>query len=228
MIINEIQQFLFENKDEEYANFQIKLIPTINPESVIGVRTPILRNYAKELIKRDDIDCFLNDIPHRYHEENQLHVFVLSLYKDFEVLMPCVENFLKYIDNWATCDSFSPKIFKKHKSELLVYIKKWLKSSEIYTVRFGIGMLMGHYLGENFDIKYPDMVSELRSDEYYINMMIAWYFATALSKQYEDILPFIEDKKLDKWTHNKAIQKAIESYRISSEQKEYLKTLKVK
>ena len=195
---------------------------------MIGVRTPELRKYAKELLKREDIGEFLEILPHEYFDENQLHAFIISGIKDYDKCMKEVDKFLPYVDNWATCDQLSPKVFKKHRPELLKQIKKWIKSKETYTVRFAIGMLMEHFLDEDFDIKYPEMVSKLRSDEYYINMMIAWYFATALAKQYDAILPFIEKKKLDKWTHNKAIQKSVESNRITPEQKEYLKTLKIK
>ena len=229
MSINEeIRQELFNLQDLKYRDFQAKLIPTVNPETVIGVRTPALRSYAKELVKREDISEFLGGLPHEYFDENQLHAFIISLIKDFERCISEVNRFLPYIDNWATCDQLSPKVFKKHKTELLEYIKKWINSSETYTVRFGIGMLMEHFLDEDFDVSYAETVSKIRSDEYYINMMIAWYFATALAKHYDAVLPFIEKKSLDKWTHNKAIQKAVESYRITPEQKSYLKNLKIK
>ena len=228
MITDEIREKLFELQDKKYAEFQAKLIPTVDSETVIGVRTPALRALAKELSKRQDIGEFLDELPHKYFDENQLHAFIISGMKDYEESLKRLIAFLPYVDNWATCDQMSPKVFKKHRKELLPSIESWLESKETYTVRFGIGMLMEHYLEEDFDLKYPEEVAEIRSDEYYINMMIAWYFATALAKQYDQILPFIEEKKLDKWTHNKAIQKAVESYRITPEQKSYLKSLKEK
>ena len=228
MILDEIKNELFKMKDEKYRDFNSKLIPTVDKETMIGVRTPELRKYAKQLVKREDVGEFLHSVPHKYFDENQLHAFILAEIKDFGVCLEEVKNFLPYIDNWATCDQLSPKVFKKYRKELLLHIKEWIKSDKTYTVRFGIGMLMEHFLDEDFALAYPEMVAEIRSEEYYINMMIAWYFATALAKQYEKVLPFIENKKLDTWTHNKAIQKAVESYRITDEQKAYLKGLKVK
>ncbi|MCR4691393.1 MAG: DNA alkylation repair protein [Lachnospiraceae bacterium] len=228
MITDEIREELFRLRDEGYCEMQKKIIPTADPESVVGVRTPALRSLAKQMMKREDSGEFLSDLPHRYFDENQLHGFMISLIKDFASCMEETERFLPYVDNWATCDQMSPKVFGKHKKELLSYIKKWMKSRETYTLRFGIGMLMQHFLDEDFDPAYPKMVAKIRSREYYVNMMIAWYFATALAKQYESILPFIENRALDEWTHNKAIQKAVESYRISDAQKSYLKTLKIK
>lgn len=224
----EIEQQLKSLADEKYRKMQVTIIPTVVPESIIGVRTPELRKMAKELAKRSDVSDFLSDLPHRYFEENQLHAFILSEMKDFDSCIRYVDAFLPYVDNWATCDQMSPKIFKKHKKELLSWIDTWISSKETYTVRFAIGMLMEHFLDEDFDPAYPKMVSKVRSEEYYVNMMIAWYFATALAKQYDSILPYIEKKKLSDWTHNKAIQKSVESYRITDEQKAYLKTLKVK
>ena len=215
-------------QDKEYAAFQSKLIPTVGVEYFIGVRTPLLRSYAKKIVKQDGIDEFLSSLPHEFFDEYQLHAFVISEMKDYDRCIIEVNRFLPYVDNWATCDQMSPKIFKKHRRELLKQIKKWLGSKKTYTVRFAVGMLMEHFLDEDFDISYPEAVSKIRSEEYYINMMIAWYFATALAKQYDAVLPFIEEKKLDTWTHNKAIQKSIESRRISDEQKEYLRSLKIK
>ena len=228
MICDEIRKRLFELQDEKYRDFQVKLIPTADPCSVIGVRTPELRAFSKELVKRDDISEFLEDLPHRYFDENQLHAFILSSMKDHDRCMSGVNAFLPYVDNWATCDQMSPKIFKKNRDDLLKNIKKWIRSKHEYTVRFAVGMLMEHFLDEDFDPKYPEMVSKVKSDEYYIKMMVAWYFATALAKQYPAVIPYIEDKRLDEWTHNKAIQKSVESYRITPEQKEYLKSLKIK
>lgn len=225
---DEIVTELFKMRDVDYAQFQGKLIPTVSSDRVIGVRTPALRAFAKDLYKDPDIDEFLCATPHQYFDEDQLHAFVISLEKDFDKCISLVEEFLPFIDNWATCDQLSPKCFKKEQKKLLSYIKVWIKSNHTYTVRFAIGMLMQHYLDDGFKTEYPDMVAEVRSDEYYINMMIAWYFATALAKQYESIVPYIEERRLAVWVHNKAIQKSVESYRITAEQKEYLKTLKIK
>ena len=227
-MIDEIRKTLISMQDEKYRVFQVKLFPTVDPETVIGVRTPDLRSYAKKLLKEEGISAFLSDLPHRYFDENQLHAFILSELKDYGKCMEEVNRFLPYVDNWATCDQMSPKVFKKNRPQLLEQIRIWLKSDRTYTIRFAIGMLMEHYLDDAFDISYPEVVAVIRSDEYYVNMIIAWYFATALAKQYDEILPFIENRRLDVWTHNKAIQKAIESYRITPEQKEYLKRLKIK
>ena len=228
MNLNEIRAELFKMQDMDYRDFNSKLIPTVDKESMIGIRTPDLRKYAKQLGKSSDVIEFLQTLPHKYFDENQLHAFIISEIKDFKNCIDEINRFLPYIDNWATCDQLSPKVFKKNHNELFEYIKDWLKSDKVYTLRFGIGMLMEHFLDEDFDILYPETVSNIRSDEYYINMMIAWYFATALAKQYESVIPFIENNSLDIWTHNKAIQKAVESLRISDEKKEYLKSLKIK
>ena len=219
---------LYELQDLKYREMQIKIIPAIKPDSVIGVRTPELKTMAKELLKSGEYRDFLEELPHKYFEENQLHAFIISGIKDLNECLPELEKFLPYVNNWATCDQMSPKIFKRHKDVLLAHIKEWIKSDKTYTVRFGVKMLMEHFLDDDYDPVYPEMVARLRSEEYYVNMMIAWYFATALAKQYESILPFIEEKRLADWTHNKTIQKAVESYRISPEQKDYLKSLKVK
>ena len=227
-MLEEIRKQLFEFQDVKYKDFQKNLIPTVDPESIIGVRTPELRKYAKQLVKENKTDEFLSDLPHKYFDENQLHAFILSELKDYEKCVEEVCRFLPYVDNWATCDQMSPNVFKKHRTELMEYIKRWLESDKTYTVRFAIGMLMQHYLDDEFDIGYAEMVQEVKSEEYYINMMIAWYFATALAKQYDNILPILEQNRLDVWTHNKVIQKAVESYRIMPEQKAYLKSLKRK
>ena len=223
-----IQDKLFSMQDKTYQEFSRKLIPNIAPEKIIGVRTPALRQLAKEILAAGEETVFLSDLPHKYHEENQLHAFILSAIKDYEPCMAYLEKFLPYVDNWATCDQMSPKVFKKHRPELLLQIRKWLNAKDTYTVRYAIGMLMVHFLDEDFDRSYLEMVAQIRSEEYYINMMIAWYFATALAKQYEAALPYIEERRLAPWTHNKAIQKAIESRRISVEQKAYLRTLKIR
>lgn len=228
MISDEIRDELFKIQDIEYRDFNSKLIPTVKKEDMIGVRTPELRKYAKKLLKEEGVEDFLHSLPHKYFDENQLHAFIISEIKDFKLCIDELIIFLPYLDNWATCDQLSPKIFKKYRNDLLPHIYEWLKSDKTYTVRFGIGMLMEHFLDEDFKSEYPEMVAALRSEEYYINMMTAWYFATALAKQYESILPFIEGNELDTWTHNKTIQKAIESNRINAEQKNYLKGLKIK
>ena len=225
--ISELQGKLYDLQDLKYRDMQIKIIPNINPESIIGVRTPELKNLAKDILNAGNYEDFLDDLPHKFFEENQLHAFIISGIKDMEECMKETEKFLPYVDNWATCDQMSPKIFKKHKDVLLTHVKKWIKSGKTYTIRFGVGMLMEHFLDDDYDSCYPEMVSKIRSKEYYVNMMIAWYFATALAKQYESVLPFIEEKRLDDWTHNKAIQKCVESRRIADEQKIYLKSLKV-
>jgi 3-methyladenine DNA glycosylase AlkD len=228
MITDDIRKELKKLQDKGYRDMQVTIIPTVEADSIIGVRTPALRQLAKELSKREDVSKFLEDVPHKFFEENQLHAFILSGMKDAESCIRLVDEFLPYVDNWATCDQMSPKIFKKHKQLLLEYVDKWIRSDHTYVKRFAIGMLMEHFLDEDFKTSYLTKVSKIRSEEYYVNMMIAWYFATALAKQYDATLPFIEKQKLDKWTHNKSIQKAVESYRITPEQKEYLKTLKRK
>lgn len=221
-----IREELFRLQDTKYRDFQSKLIPTVDVSRVIGVRTPKLRAFAKRKIKEPDVNEFLTLLPHEYFDENQLHAFIISEMKDFEHAIRATETFLPYVDNWATCDQMSPKVFKKHRADLIVYIERWMNSKETYTARFGIGMLMEHFLDEDFEPGYLEMAAAVRSEEYYVNMMLAWYFATALAKQYEPTLPILQEKRLDEWTHNKAIQKALESYRITKEQKEYLKTLK--
>ena len=218
---------LYDLQDLKYRDMQIKIIPTVEPESVIGVRTPELKSIAKDILKDGNYKGFLEELPHRYFEENQLHAFIISGIKDLNECMEDLETFLPYVDNWATCDQMSPKIFRKHKDVLFSHIKEWVNSEKTYTVRFGVGMLMEHFLDDDFDPKFLKWVAKIRSEEYYLNMMVAWFFATALAKQYEVTLPFIEKRVLDAWTHNKTIQKAIESYRITDEQKAYLKTLKL-
>ncbi|MPM08311.1 hypothetical protein SDC9_54623 [bioreactor metagenome] len=227
-IEEEIQRRLFELQDLGYKDFSSKLMPTVNPETVIGVRTPDLRKLAKEYSKTPEASDFLKILPHTYYEENNLHGFLIETIKDYDAAITAVDAFLPFIDNWATCDLMSPKVFRKHLPELYEKIIVWLKSDKTYTVRFGIEMLMSFYLDEHFKHEMLELVADVRSEEYYINMMIAWYFATALAKQYDAALPYIQNQRLEKWTHNKAIQKAIESYRISDESKAYLRTLKVK
>lgn len=228
MIVDEIREDLFANQDVKYRDFQSKLTPTIEANTAIGVRTPVLRKHAKAYSKRQDVDDFLADLPHKYFDENQLHAFILSEIKDFDECIGKLERFLPFVDNWATCDQMSPKCFKKNHEKLLPYLNKWIKSDDTYTVRFAIVTFMAHFLDDDFDEGYLKLVSDIKSDEYYINMAIAWYFATALAKQYDKTIPYIENKTLDVWTHNKAIQKSIESYRVTAEHKEYLKSLKIK
>jgi len=210
-------------ENEEYREFSSKLMPTIEKSKVIGIRIPLLRKFAKSL---ENYEEFLSDLPHRYFEENNLHAFLIEREDNFDRCIEKLNIFLPYVDNWATCDSLKPKVLRKEPKKLLEYIKIWLKSKNVYTVRYGINLLMSFYLDENFDRKYLMLVANVKSDEYYINMMRAWYFATALAKQYEQTLPYIKTKVLDVWTHNKTIQKATESLRVSKQQKEYLKTLK--
>ena len=226
MLTTDINAQLLAQKDEKYAEFQRKLIPTISSETVIGVRTPFLRSYAKQLAKEENIDGFLHALPHSSFEENQLHAFIIAEIKDYKRCMAELERFLPFIDNWATCDQLSPSILKKHTTELLTEIQRWLKSAHPYTVRFAIGMLMRYYLDDLFAPRYLEWVASVKRDEFYIQMMVAWYFATALAKQYQSTLPYLEKRLLDEWTHRKTIQKAIESFRITDEQKDYLRTLR--
>ena len=228
MLTDEIRAELFRLRDEQYRDFQAKLIPGMEPGTMIGVRTPALRSYAKELGKRSDVRFFLEALPHFYFDENQLHAFILSGMKDFDECVRAVDRFLPFVDNWATCDQLSPKVFGKNHAALLPWIEKWLDSAETYTVRFGIGTLMQHFLDQDFDPAYLERVAAVQSEEYYVNMMRAWYFATALAKQYSAALPYLEKRRLDDWTHSKTIQKAIESYRISDARKAYLRALRVK
>ncbi len=229
MNVNEIQNEIFKLQDKKYRDFQAKLIPNINPKTIVGVRTGELRILAKQLFKQNDFSDFLNSLAHKYFEENQLHSFIISEIKDFDSCIFEVNKFLPFIDNWATCDQMLPKVFKEHKDELLEYINIWLfsENTSTYAIRFAIKNLMTYFLGTNFNLAYPNMILKIHSQEYYINMMIAWYFSEGLVKQYNSILPILENKMLEKWTHNKTIQKAIESYRLSKEQKVYLRTLKV-
>ena len=221
-----IQKELFALQDKEYHDFHCRLMPTVNPDVVIGVRTPALRKFAKEVAKMPEAEVFLQKLPHTYYEENNLHGFLLENIRDYEKCVNAVDAFLPYVDNWATCDMMTPKIFKQHPEELLTQIRRWLSAEDTYAVRFAIRMLMNFYLDELFTPEYPRMVADVESEEYYINMMIAWYFSTALAKQYDAVIPYLEKRQLPQWIHNKTIQKAIESYRITNEQKTYLRTLK--
>lgn len=227
-ILNEIEKELFSLADEKYRDFSASLIPTVDKNNVIGVRTPELRKLAKTLAKDERTAEFLSALPHKYQEENSLHGFIISLEKDFDTAVSEIERFLPFIDNWAVCDTTSPKVFAKNKPALLEYIKKWLRSDRTYTVRFGVGMLMQHFLDEAFESEQMTLVADIRSEEYYVKMMQAWYFATALAKQYDAAFEVIKEKRLEKWTHNKTIQKAVESYRITDEKKALLREYRIK
>lgn len=223
-----ITELLFELRDEEYAGFQAKLTPSVNAELFIGVRVPEVRKLAKQLKNTPEAEAFLQELPHKYYDENMLHGLLVAEIRDFDKAVEATDRFLPFVDNWSVCDIMSPKVFKKHKAELLGCIKKWSDSDKTYTVRFGIEMLMSHFLDDDFKAEYLEIPANIRSGEYYVNMMTAWFFATALAKQWDSTVPYIENNRLDKWVHNKTIQKAVESYRITDEQKAYLKTLKIK
>ena len=230
-IIEEIKDYLLKNQDLQYKQFHSSLMPTINSEVVIGIKVPILRNYTKELLKKYATQSFIpffKDLPHQYYEENNIHAFLIEKINNYDECLFQLEQFLPYIDNWATCDMLNPKVFSKNKDKLLKKINEWIKTSHTYTIRFGIGMLMRYFLDKDFNSSYLELVYSIKSEEYYVNMVKAWFFATALTKQYDATLPIIQNKKLDTWTHNKAIQKAIESFRVPAEHKQYLKTLKIK
>ena len=225
--MKEIVDLLFTKQDLKYRDFQAPLIPNLDKNIFIGVRLPELKKMAKQIGNENLAKSFIKELPHHYYDENQLYAFIISNIKDYDSCIKEIETFLPYVDNWAVCDTMKPNIFKKNKGKLINKIKEWLKSEHIYTKRFAIGMLMSLYLNEDFKEEYLELVSKVKSEEYYLNMMIAWYFATALAKQYKTAIKYIEDKKLSPWVHNKTIQKAVESYRISDEQKVYLKGLKV-
>ena len=226
MTVTEIRKKLLSMQDEEYRDFQSKLVPNIEKDTMIGIRTPEMREVAKEIFKSREAGAFLKDLPHKYYEENLIHFFVIAMIKDFDECIKAVDDFLPYVDCWPVSDQSSPKCFAAHHDKLLEHCKKWIDSDHVYTSRFGMRILMNEYLGSDFRDEYPDWVASKEGDDYYLKMMVAWYFATALAKQYDAVIPFIEERRLDKWTHNKAIQKAIESRRVSEEHKEYLKTLR--
>ena len=221
-----LKEKLLSLEDIPYREFHSKLMPEIEKERIIGIRIPVLRSLAKEIAGTDSAEKFLGTLPHYYYEENNLHAFMIEGIKDYPLCVEAVNRFLPFVDNWATCDSLRPKVFAKHKDELLKQIDIWLNSEHVFTVRFAIEMLMIHFLDEDFSPDFPEKIAAVRRDEYYVEMMVAWYFATALAKQYEAILPYLEDRKLSPSVHAKTIRKAVESYRISDEQKAYLKTLK--
>lgn len=226
--MEQITKELFALRDEAYFQFHKKLIPEIQEERIIGVRTPALRTYAKELAKRPEAYDFLQELPHTYYEENNLHGALLSLlYKDVESYLCELEKFLPYIDNWATCDMMGPKIFKKNLPLVYEYVKKWIASEDTYTVRFGVVTLLGYFLEDAFEPEMLDLAAGIHSEEYYIKMAVAWYFSIALVKQYDAAIPYLQKQIMPTWTHNKAIQKAIESRQIDTETKKYLRTLKI-
>jgi len=226
-IMNErIRQALFALQDPGYKSFQCALMPTVDPSTVIGVRTPALRAMAKQLKADKEISPFLSSLPHKYYEENNLHAFLIESIADFDGCITALNRFLPFVDNWATCDMMRPKVLKKEPDRLLREIEVWIASEYTYTVRFGIGMLMAHFLDDGFDENYPKMVSMIQSEEYYVNMMIAWYFATALAKQWDGVICYLKEEQLPLWVHNKTIQKATESLRISEERKQYLRSLR--
>jgi len=228
LVCKAVKKGLFELQNKNYKEFQSKLIPTISPDKIIGVRTPALRIYAKDFAKTPNAEIFMDTLPHDYFEEYAIHGFLIENLKDFDEVIRRLDALLPYIDNWANCDQLTPKVFKKNTEKLLPHVMRWIESDFVYMKRFGIRMLMCFYLDEKFDVAFLETISVIRSDEYYIKMMVAWYFATALAKQFDAALPYITERKLDVWTHNKAIQKSIESYRITAEQKAFLRELKIK
>lgn len=224
--MTELQKSLFELQDLKYRDFHAKLLPGIEKEKIIGIRTPNLRKFAKEFAKTQEAQEFLQELPHQYYEENNLHLMLVTQIRDYEQCLEEVTRFLPYIDNWATCDLPLPKCFEKHKDELIMDVKNWINSKDTYIIRYGIGVLLRLYLDEEFKDEYPKLVAGVISDEYYVNMMIAWYFATALAKQWDAVIEYLEEQKLPEWVHRKTIQKAVESYRITKEQKEHLRRLR--
>ena len=221
-----VYERLLSYQDETYKEFQSKLVPNIDKETIIGVRTPQIRSIVKEIFGTEEANIFLKILPHQYYEENLVHIFLVSKIKDYNECVKEIERFLPYIDCWPVCDQATPLVFKKNHDKLLPYIKKWIKSNKVYTARFGIRMLMNEFLNDDFKEEYLELVSSKKGEDYYLKMMIAWFFATALAKQYNATIKYIENKCLDPWIHKKTIQKAIESYRVSDEHKEYLKTFR--
>ena len=225
--MNELQQNLFGMRDAAYAAFIAKLTPGFPPSHLIGVRVPLLRTIARSFAKEEAASQrFLSHLPHSYYEEDMLHGMLISLVKDYDRCLDLIDRFLPYVDNWAVCDTLSPKVFAKHKAQLLENILRWSSSSHTYTCRFGLRMLMTHFLDDSFSADFLEIPAAIRSEEYYVKMMVAWFFATALAKQWEATLPYLENRQLDPWTHRKTIQKAIESYRIPPERKDYLRKLR--
>ena len=221
-----VSERLSELGSDKYRDFQSKLVPNIPKETILGVRTPDLRRIAKEISGTAEADAFLAELPHAYYEENLVHFFLIALIRDFDECAEAVETFLPYVNCWPVCDQSSPKVFTKNHDRLLPLIKTWIGSDHVYTARFGIRMLMNEFLGDDFSPEYLEWVAAVNGEDYYIKMMVAWYFATALAKRYDDSIVYIENRRLEPWTHRKAIQKALESFRVSEEHKEYLKTLR--
>ena len=221
-----VYEMLCGCRDDKYKEFQAKLVPNIDPETIIGVRTPEMRKIAKEVFASKERDAFLSDLPHKYYEENLVHFFIVALFRDFDECVAEVDRFLPYVDCWPVSDQASPKCFTKNHDRLLPFIRKWIASDHVYTARFGIRMLMNEFLGNDFKDEYPELVSAKRGDDYYLKMMVAWYFATALAKRYDETVPYLEARRLGEWTHKKAIRKAIESFRVTDAHKEYLKSLR--
>ena len=229
MTIEQIREHLLSLSDEKYKSFHSKLIPDIDPDTIIGIRLPIIRDFAKRLVQeKANLDLFFNDVPHKYYEENMLHTLLIGQMTNTARVIELLEDFLPYIDNWAVCDSLRPKCFKKDIDSILPKIYAWMENSHPFTIRFAVEMLMVYCLDQKFDTNHIDKVSKIESEHYYVNMMVAWYFATALAKQWDIAVKYIEDKKLPIWTHNKAIQKGVESYRLTDTKKSYIKTLKIK
>ena len=224
--MNTLQRQLFDLQDLKYREFHSKLMPGIAKETIIGIRTPVLRNFVKEFRKTDEAKLFLAELPHQYYEENNIHMMLIAQIRDYETCIAEVNRFLPYINNWATCDLPAPKCFEEYREELLPVVREWLLTTDTYTIRYGIGLLMRLYLDDMYRPEYADLVARVRSEEYYVNMMIAWYFATALAKQWDTVIPYLEERKLDRWVHQKTIQKAVESFRITPELKVYLKSLR--
>ena len=225
--MNKIREYLLSQQDIKYRNFTLPLIPNVNEKTFIGVRLPVIKKYAKDLSEKDRLE-FIKDLPHQYHEENILHAFILSNMKDYDEFLNCVNEFLPYVSNWSVCDTICNKNLTKYRPQLIKEIYKWLKSDELYRVRYAVKCLMNYYLGEDFEEEHIQKVFEVKLDDYYVKMMIAWYLATGLAKNYDSFIKAVEEHRFDAVTHNKAIQKAVESYRVSEEHKAYLKTLKVK
>ena len=221
-----VYEQLLKVKDDKYKEFQAKLVPNIDPDTILGVKTPEMRQIAKDIFNSKEKDAFLKALPHKYYEENLVHFFIISMIKDFDECIREVETFLPYVDCWPVSDQATPRSFKKNHAKLLPYIKKWIKSKHLYTSRFGIRMLMNEFLGDEFKDEYAKLVASVKSDEYYLKMMVAWYFATALAKNYDETIKYIEERKLDDWVLKKTIQKAVESYRVTDEHKEYLKSFR--
>ena len=224
---DKIRDFLEENEEVSYGDFQSKLCPTVSRETILGIRVPKLRKFAKELLVSGCVDDFFDDLPHKYYDENILHAILLSELKNYDELVERIDDFLPYVDNWAVCDGISPKIFSKNRESLLEKVKMWMSSDDIYTIRFGVGVLMRQYLTDDFDREFLEWPVSIVSEEYYVNMMLAWFYATALTKRWDEAILYVRDYRLGRWVHNKTIQKACESLAIGEEKKEYLKQFRI-